>query len=145
MDQIGRRPLIIMSEFVMGVTLCCLGFLHLFSQHHGNFSSFTGLSTFVLIIYEIFYSLGMGPLPWLLLGELVSSKRPGISLAIITSFYRGLGFLELYFFHSVSNLMGGVGWVYLGFAGCCFVGGILCYLIIPDTTRLRLEEIKEKV
>lgn len=78
------------------------------------------------------------------MGELVSSKRPGISLAIITSFYRALGCLELYYFLSIADYIGHGG-MYLFFAGCCFLGGICCYLIIPDTTELKLEEIKDKV
>lgn len=141
-DQIGRRRLLIVSELVMGVTLSCLGFSLWFSSPNNPWA--WTFSTTALIIYEIFYALGIGPIPWLLLGELVSSKRPGISLAIITIFYRALGFLELYYFLGISNVVGQAG-VYTFFAGCCFLGGLCCYLVIPDTTKLKLEEIRDKV
>lgn len=76
-DRLGRRFLLLFSNILMALCTFSLS-VHFFIEESG---STTGgwLPIASLCIFIIAFSLGFGPVPWLMMGELFSSDVKGIA------------------------------------------------------------------
>lgn len=77
MDRAGRRPLLLSS--LVGMILCYLLFTLSMYQ-----TQITGLKAISVLGFIASFALGMGPVPWLMLGEVFSpwSVSAGVSLGV---------------------------------------------------------------
>ena len=66
-ERLGRKILLIISEFGMAVSLVALGVFFFFKDHEKNADGLGWLPLTSLILYIITYNLAMGPLPWTLM------------------------------------------------------------------------------
>ena len=69
-ERLGRKVLLIISEFGMAVSLVALGVFFFFKDHEKNADGLGWLPLTSLIVYIITYNLAMGPLPWTLMVSL---------------------------------------------------------------------------
>ena len=78
-DRIGRKVLLITSDIVMAVSLIVLGFYFYLkdSWNEEEIHFWAWLPLVSLISFVIAYSVGVGPLPWLLLSELIPPHVKG--------------------------------------------------------------------
>ncbi|EGG02384.1 uncharacterized protein MELLADRAFT_44903 [Melampsora larici-populina 98AG31] len=92
-DRTGRKPLLIISAGMMALTSCILGF----SINIG----FAQLSSLAIVCFVASFSLGLGPIPFVILSELVPthaiSATGGLALGVnwAANFAVGLLFLPL--------------------------------------------------
>ena len=88
MDKLGRRILLIVSALVMMVSLYGLGLYFWFLKDRGeDFAaqiSFLPLGSVCLFIFA--FSIGFGPIPWLMMSELFSPEAKGAASSL-TSMY----------------------------------------------------------
>lgn len=81
MDKFGRRFLFIFSEFFMTLTLASLAIFLYMRDAAGNDALKDGAwSYFTLgcfVVYITFYSFGVGPIPWVVMGEVFSARAKG--------------------------------------------------------------------
>ena len=77
-DRVGRKKLLYTSSLGMAVSLGVLG-LH---YHAAATSPTTRLVA--LVVYIVSFSLGFGPVPWLLMGELLPARVRGPAAAVTT-------------------------------------------------------------
>lgn len=93
-----------------------------------------------LVVYIIAYSIGWGPLPWTIMGEMfapaVKPKASSICVFAIWSF----SFLLTKFFTNVTPDVG-----FLFFAGCCAVNIVFIVFMFPETKGKTLAEIQQKL
>lgn len=96
-----------------------------------------GLSLFVFM-----FSLGIGSVAWIMMGELFSPDIRGIAAAFGSTINYLLGFIVVYTFNIMQESIGTHGsfWVFTGF---CFLGVIWVFLFVPETKGLSLEEIQK--
>lgn len=87
-DRLGRKILLYMSCIVMSMTLFMLGFyfrsrngqealeasLNLDHESAITLKSYSWLPLLNLVIYIIGFSIGFGPIPWLIMGEILPGK-----------------------------------------------------------------------
>lgn len=94
LDRLGRRLLLLVSDILMALCTFCLS-IHFFMEENGN-STGGWLPIASLCIFIIAFSLGFGPVPWLMMGELFSSDVKGIagSLTGTLNWFLGL-FVEV--------------------------------------------------
>ncbi|KAI3386553.1 hypothetical protein SNEBB_008167 [Seison nebaliae] len=81
MDRLGRRSLFITSLFIMFTFITALFFFIKF-QHLSKFLSY--MSIFSVITYLIGYSIGAGPIPWLITAEMFPDSVRGAAMSICT-------------------------------------------------------------
>jgi len=93
-----------------------------------------------LILYIVAYNLGLGSLPWVMLGELVPNHLKGIAGGIANSFNWGLAFVVTRSFADLSDALTPQGCYWL-FAGICCVGAAFSLLVVPETKGKSLDEI----
>lgn len=143
LDKIGRRNAMTVSAFMCGVSLTLEA---IFSyMRHVNPDIIEELYWFPIvgmIFYVLSYSIGLGIVPNLILGELYPSNMKGKALCIITICF-GL-------FSSSSNWLyefllrkAGDHFSFGIFAICCFISSVISYCYVPETSGKTLEQIQQ--
>lgn len=93
-----------------------------------------------LVVYIIAYSIGWGPLPWTVMGEMfapaVKPKASSICVFVIWTF----SFLLTKFFANVGADVG-----FLFFSVCCAVNIVFIVALFPETKGKTLAEIQTKL
>lgn len=93
-------------------------------------------------MYIIVFSIGFGPIPWIMLGEIFPSKIKRIASSIAASFNWLLAFAVTKFFQNLLDFLGAAITFNL-FGVICLFGAIFVYVIVPETKGKEHDEIKE--
>ncbi|XP_027221001.2 facilitated trehalose transporter Tret1 [Penaeus vannamei] len=139
MDKAGRKFLLIISAAAMIVSLVSLG-VFFYLKDNGDVSALGWLPITSLIIYIASFSIGYGPIPWIMMSELFSAnvREAAGSLSTMTNWT--LAFIVTYFFESIQEAIHEYG-VYWLFGGICAVNLAFCVLVVPETKGKTLQEI----
>ncbi|ODM92464.1 Facilitated trehalose transporter Tret1, partial [Orchesella cincta] len=143
-DRGGRRLLLLVSEFFMVISLGSMGlFFYLKKQNNDEApENLLWLPLASLMVYVVAFSIGMGPLPWLLMGELLPPHIKGLASGIVTITRWILGFAVTFLFQWLMKAIG-PHWCYWVFCGCCLIGGIFVLVFVPETKGKTLDEIQQ--
>ena len=135
LDRVGRRVLLLIGITGMGLSLVHLGYL--FGSAGGSRSAIL----LDLLIYLAAFSLGLGPVFWLLISEVypVQVRGRAMSVASVTIWISDL--LVTVTFLSLVELMGvrNLFWLY---AAACAAALIFTIKFVPETKDRSLEEIE---
>lgn len=75
-DRLGRKILLYMSSVVMTLTLGSLGtFFYVREVMLVDTTEFNWIPLACLVAYVVGFSIGFGPVPWLMMGEILPGKR----------------------------------------------------------------------
>jgi MFS family permease len=141
MDKLGRRILLLLSAIVMAASSILIG-IYFFLQSEGvNVENFGWLPIFALCLFIITFSLGFGPVPWLMVGELFPANVKNLSGSLSGTFNWLLAFVITKTFASLSAAMG-IGPVFWLFAALTIIGAIFVFLFVPETKGKTLAEIQ---
>lgn len=144
MDKAGRRLLLLVSSGGMGI---CLFFVALafFLKSHVSADSqfetfFSVLALTSLLVYIITFSLGMGPIPWIIMSEILPASMKGFAGSVAT-----LGnWLASWAVTMTINIM--LEWsstgTFLIYSLLCFFTFLSVALWLPETKGRTLEEIE---
>jgi predicted MFS family arabinose efflux permease len=138
-DRVGRRPLLLASLAGMFVSLTLLGL----TFEVGDFSG-SWLTLVCLLAYIVFFAVGMGPIFWLLIAEIVPprGRAAGVALAAavawLANFAVGLLFLPL-------GQAIGQGQTFWIFAAICAIGFLFVLRYVPETKQRSLDEIRSEL
>jgi MFS transporter, SP family, galactose:H+ symporter len=138
-DRIGRRKLLLIGIFGMVVSLLIFSIAF--------FTHIQGLSLVVIITllcYVAFFSLGLGPVTWVILSEIYPLEIRGRAMGIacfvnwICNTLVALTFLDL-----VSLL--GLGETFCVYAGLGIIGWWFVFRYIPETKGKSFEQIQKTI
>lgn len=85
---------------------------------------------------------GMGPIPWLLLGELLPTRERGAVSGTVTALNNGCAFLVVLSFQWLNKLLR-AGNVFFLYAALCASASIFSAALLPETKGHTLEEIEQ--
>ncbi|XP_022166247.1 facilitated trehalose transporter Tret1-like [Myzus persicae] len=144
-DKAGRRVLLMVSAIVMSLSFFSLG-LYLDISHklvHKD-SILSWLPLILIALYISAFSLGFGPIPWVVMGEIFSNevKPYGTSLATATNWILVFAVTFLTFVTTDSIGFLGLFWVYSFF---CLLGALFVWYTVPETKNKSLAEIQLKL
>lgn len=140
-DKAGRRLLLLPSIITMAVTTTLLG-LYFYLKENGTDVSALGVIPVILVcVFIILFSLGFGPIPWMMMGELFAPDVKGIFGSLAGTFNWFLAFLITKNFEGLSAALGG-GPTFWIFAGFCTVGIVFTFFFVPETKGKSLAEIQ---
>jgi len=139
-DKLGRKILLLASDLIMCISLVCLG-LYFKLDEDGKAGSIGWLPLVSLMIFIAAFSIGFGPLPWMMLGELLPGQIKGPVASMATLFNWLLAFIVTKFYEDLLNATSAY-WCYWIFAIVCATGTIFILLIIPETKGKSVEEIQ---
>jgi len=145
MDRLGRRILLNSSSFLMVMSLSALGAYFYILKTCQNTSLAQTLQLLPVISLSIFvlgFSIGFGPIPWLMMSELFSPEVKGVASSLATTFNWALAFCVTQFFSSLETelTVGGSFWLFGGITGLTF---FFCIFLVPETKGKSLESIQQ--
>lgn len=91
--------------------------------------------------YLIFFAIGYGPIPWLMLSEVYSKEYNTVASPLTGAFNWTLGFLTTLTFGSISSAIG-IGQTFWIFAAFSMLGTIFTFLIVPETKGKSINDIQ---
>jgi len=141
-DRMGRRPLLLLSDFVMAICTFFLG-IYFFLKVKTSFdtASISWLPILSVCAFMVVFSLGFGPIPWMFISEVMPRQISGYASSICCCFNWICVFLVTRFFSDVSALIGSYGsfWLFTVISG---IGTAFVYFIVPETKGKTLEEVQ---
>ena len=135
-DRYGRRPLLLLSVGGMGVSAAALATFFARGRQP------TWLALAALVTYICSFAMGLGALPWLIMGEIFPSGVRAKAAAVATTLNWTCSFLVTYYFASLVALLG-TATVFLVFAGVCALGFVFIAAVLPETKGVPLEQMHQ--
>ncbi|XP_029168640.1 facilitated trehalose transporter Tret1-like isoform X1 [Nylanderia fulva] len=142
-DRLGRKMLMYISAVSMAVTLFALGGFFYAKSSGVDVTNIGWLPLVSLIVYVVGFSLGLGPIPWLMMGEILPAKIRGSAASIATGFNWMCTFIVTKTFEDVIELIGAHGTFWL-FGVIVAVGFVFVIICVPETRGRSLEEIEKR-
>ncbi|KAG0719298.1 Facilitated trehalose transporter Tret1 [Chionoecetes opilio] len=137
-DRLGRRKLLMASITAMGLALATIAMCELATQ---NGAGGSWVAVLAAVVYVSAYSIGIGPVTWVLVGEMFPQAARGKAAAIISVLNWFLAFIITKTYFSLETVTGIAGTCSL-YASVCLLGLILVYIVVPETKGHTLGEIE---
>lgn len=142
-DRLGRRILLLGSILVMGVCTVFLGiYFYMYDQDKSNVEGLGWLPVLSLCLYIVVFSLGFGPIPWVMIGELFATDVKGLAGSIAGSFSWILAFVITKTFTNIRETIG-LGETFWLFAVFSALGTVFVFVYVPETKGKSLIEIQK--
>ncbi|XP_014203271.1 facilitated trehalose transporter Tret1-like [Copidosoma floridanum] len=143
-DRSGRKILLLVSSVGAGVTVGILGVYFYLQKLEYDLSEVTWIPLATLVVYILVYSLGWGPLPWVVMGEIFAPGVKSKASALCVLSINTLSFLLTKFFTNVEQTFG--AHICFGFfAFCCALEIVFVMSVVPETKGKTLVEIQRKL
>lgn len=141
-DKVGRRVLLLISVSVMAFCKCLLGIYFTMQQADADSVRELGwLPVVALCLYIVVFSLGFGPIPWLMVGELFAPDIKGIAGSAAGSFSWLFAFAVTKSFASLQTAIG-AGPTFFLLAGFSVAGTVFVWFVVPETKGKSLADIQ---
>lgn len=141
-DKLGRRLLLLASASVMALSTIAMGvYFYMKEQDAQSVESLGWLPVVSLCVFIVMFSIGFGPVPWLMMGELFASDIKGVAGSIAGTSNWVLAFIVTKTFENLKEALGS-GQTFWLFAGITVVGAIFVFVFVPETKGKSLNEIQ---
>lgn len=140
-ERAGRRILLLQSCILMGTCLVILGVYFKLQADQVDVASFGWLPLVCLVLFIISFSLGFGPIPWMMMAELFSVEFRGAAtgVTVITNWL--LVFVVTLCFPIMQVALGihVCFWFFAAFMGACVP---FVFFLIPETKGKTVSQIQ---
>jgi len=144
-ERFGRKILIVISMACNFVCMVGLGtYFYLLedsSMTEENLEQISFLPLVSLMGFAFTFSLGLGPLPWVLLIELLPQEARGKNVSVCTAFNWLCSYIVVYAGSTAEEALGPAV-CYFGFGCVCLFGAIFTTILIPETKGRSEEEMR---
>lgn len=140
-DKAGRKALLVTSAATMAIAFNMLG--QYFAGKESNrawVDNAAWVPLACLVVFVSAFSVGFGPIPWLLLGELFSPEVKGVAVSLVQVINWSTAFLTTLIFAPLQTSLGDSG-MYLLFSGLCALALFFSAFLVPETKGKTLQEI----
>jgi len=157
-DRFGRRILMVISTTMLSLSLLGLGvYFNLSDQQEANNSnnnnntvfplsadlsqprvsaevvdSLSFLPLLCLLLYSFFFSVGLGPVPWVLNIELFPQEARGLAASLCVSFNWACSYVVVYLGNMLGQELGSCTCFFI-FSGVCAFGALFTLIWVPET------------
>ena len=147
-DRLGRRLLLLLSDFFMLVAGVVLGLFFSLNDRklvdEDTIKTLGFLPVLSLSVFIIVFSLGFGPIPWMISSELFPSEIKSVASSAAGTFNWFMAFLITKFYLNLKNAVGGDVTFYI-FSGISLLGTIFVFFVVPETKGKSLEQIQKEL
>ncbi|KAK4877064.1 hypothetical protein RN001_009570 [Aquatica leii] len=147
-DRLGRRILLLLSDFFMVLSGCVLGIFFSLKDRNlvddDTITSLGFLPVLALSVFIIVFSLGFGPIPWMISSELFPTEIKSIASSAAGTFNWFMAFLITKFYLNLQNAVGGDVTFYI-FSAISLAGTIFTFFVVPETKGKSLEQIQKEL
>ncbi|XP_075222588.1 facilitated trehalose transporter Tret1-like isoform X2 [Lycorma delicatula] len=142
-DRTGRKPLLLLSGVLMGISMGLLGVYFYVTENYPEKASDIGLIPIIsLIVFMSGFSIGYCNIPFLLMGELLPLAQRSLLSSVAGAMNLGSMFLVIKTYPNIKELVGAKG-VFGLYSFFCFLSCIFVLVFLPETKKKSLEEIEE--
>ncbi|KAJ0079052.1 hypothetical protein Patl1_22725 [Pistacia atlantica] len=143
MDRAGRRPLLMISVAGLLVGSLSIGTSFLLKEHGMAPEVAPVLALVGVMVYIAFFSVGTGPIPWVIMSEIfpLNLKGPAGSLVTLVNWLGSwaISYSFIFLFEWSSS---GVFFLYAGF---CVLSMVFTIKFVPETKGRTLEDIQASI
>ncbi|XP_024081481.1 facilitated trehalose transporter Tret1-like isoform X2 [Cimex lectularius] len=143
-DKAGRKMLLQLSSLVMAISLWALGFYFLMKDRGNDVSSYSWIPLMSVVVYIIFFSVGFGPIPWIMTAEIFPQeiKAVGCGLAVVVNWTMVFAVTKLF-----QPLLFYIGTAYTFwlFGSATFVGLAFVFFLVIETKGKSLGQIQTEL
>jgi facilitated trehalose transporter len=132
------------SDVAMIITLFTLGGFFYAKNNGADVSTIGWLPLASFVIFVLGFSLGFGPIPWLMMGEILPAKVRGSAASVATAFNWACTFVVTKSFADLILTIGSSGAFWL-FGSITLVGFFFVIFCVPETQGKSLEDIERKM
>lgn len=140
-DRTGRRILLIVSELGMAVSLLVLSLHFTMQNNHVDLSWAGWIPLIAVNTFIIAFSIGFGPLPWLIMAELLSTEAKVWVSSLAVCLNWSLTFAVTKLFPIVNRDLG-PAMTYGSFCFICILGTAFVIFFVPETQGKSREDIQ---
>ncbi|XP_044741584.1 facilitated trehalose transporter Tret1-like isoform X2 [Chrysoperla carnea] len=141
-DRLGRKILLYISSISMCITLVTLCIFFYLKEIKYDLTAYGWIPLASFVVYIIAFSLGFGPIPWLMLGEILPANVRGPAASIATAFNWSCAFIVTKAFKDLTALIG-IYSTFAIFAKVCFIAFFFTLFCVPETQGRTLEDIEK--
>lgn len=134
MDSGGRRLLLFISSGGMSASAFVLGMAFLLENHLGAAKGY--LATGGCMVFVISYALGLGAIPWIIMGEIFTSRAKGMGSAVAVIVNWGMAAIIMATYEVGANMIHDYGMFFL-YSGFLVLGIIFTAIFVPETKNRR--------
>ncbi|XP_068147231.1 facilitated trehalose transporter Tret1-2 homolog [Drosophila tropicalis] len=141
-DKAGRRILLLISAFFMAITTCLMGvYFQMQTSDPTSVESIGWLPISSICIFIVFFSIGFGPVPWLIMAELFSEDIKSVAGSIAGTSNWLSAFLVTLLFPILKSSInpGPTFWIFTVIAVIAF---FYCIFFVPETKGKTIVEIQ---
>lgn len=138
LDLAGRRTLLISAALGMAFAACALAVA--FSLPAADARVSHPLSVVAALAYVAAFSSGMGPIPWVLNGELFPARGRSAAASCATAVSNLAAFVVTVTFSGAVRLLT-MGGAFAFYCACCLATAVYTFLAVPETKGRSLEEV----
>ncbi|XP_063923781.1 facilitated trehalose transporter Tret1-like isoform X1 [Zophobas morio] len=141
-EKANRRFYLMLSSVGMLLFLTALGMYFHLKRLNVDISPLGFIPIGSAVMFMISFSIGYGPIPWLLMGELFAPEVKGIGNGFAIATNWSCAFLVTYFFPIINNSLGAHISFYIC-AGIMALATIYVAVVVPETRGTTLLEIQQ--
>lgn len=135
-DHLGRRPLLLVGIAGMILSLAVIGFV--FRGHGGALS---WLAVAILMVYIGSFAISLGPIFWLLIGEIYPLRVRGVAEGSVAGINWASNFVVSLTFLTLVELIGR-SWTFWLYTLLAIAAWFFSYYLVPETKGRTLEQIE---
>ncbi|ROT61643.1 putative facilitated trehalose transporter Tret1-like isoform X2 [Penaeus vannamei] len=135
-DKLGRRPLLICSSVVCGLSMFVTG-----GVLYSGDTNISWIPLTAVMVYVASFGLGAGPVPWILLGELLPTPVRSLGASLCTGIFVLLLFVITEVFPDLTSTIGLEDAV-LAFGSFFILMALVAFFFLPETNCRTLEELQ---
>ena len=135
-DKIGRRPLLIFSSITCAMAMFVIGGI---TTAENN--SLDWISLVAALTYVASFGLGVGPVPWILLGEMLPTTVRSFGASIITCVFSLMTFLVTELMPQIIESEGLANELFV-FGIFLLILAVATWLFVPETKNRSLEDLQ---
>jgi len=139
-DKRGRKPLLLLSLAGMCGACIMISFSFLGNEDENNASTRSAFTILGLSLYLSFFSIGMGPIAWLVPSEIFATSIRAKAMSVAVFSNRIVATVMASTFLSTANAIGW-GAFFLVLAAIAVVVAIFVYFVLPETKGRSLEDM----
>lgn len=147
-DKFGRKVLLLFSDLMMALSSLALAIYFTIKDrnvlNNDDISNISFLPVIALCVFIVVFSLGFGPIPWMISSEVFPSEIKSMASSFAGAYNWLLAFIVTKCYEPLTKEIGADSTFYI-FALISLIGTIFVISLVPETKGKSLEDIQKEL